>query len=187
MLQGSSQQGAAVQIVITYEEGPGEVVQARLEGDLVAVNQRWVPGILTDEPERCYFKSDYFLCAINEGNEREGTVRPEPGDIDPETGKPAWVGFTWKLLGTETDECRRKMARWINRIGGSFDPERAGADHVYAELLHILGTEETTEYDRDRQCWATYLGDLRSEAATLLRDAGLEPSEDWAANLGVKP
>lgn len=176
-----------MQIMITYDDGSGEVVDARLEGDVVSVGQRWVPGILTDEPERCYFKSDYFGCALNEGHEREGLVRPEPGEVDPDTGKPEWMGFTWKVLGNEADECRRKMAHWIDRIGGSFDPEKTGADYLHGGLLHVLEKEEMASYDRDRQCWTTYLDDPSAEAVPLLRERGFDPPADWEVTSGVRP
>ena len=176
-----------MQVVITYDDGTGEVVRARLEGDVVSFAQGWIPGILVDEPERCYFMSDYFGCAINEGHEREGVVRPEPGDVDPDTGKPDWMGFTWKLLGNEPDECRQKMWRWIDRVGGAFDPEKTAADYLHGDLLHVLDEAEMPAYDRDRQCWITYLADPRTEAVALLREKGFDPPADWEIAPGARP
>ena len=133
-------------VVIKYDDGTGEALSAELEGGVVSQGQDWLPGILVQDPERCYFKSDYFEAALNEAGERSGDVRPDAGE-------PDFIGFRWELVGNEADACRQKMATWMKRIGTRFDPEMAGADYLHEGLLPILSDNEAVTYDRDRQCW----------------------------------
>lgn len=146
-------------VVIEYDDGSGEALQATLEGGVVSVGHSWIPGILVQNPERCYFQADFFECAISEGGERSGDVRP---DADA-----AFIGFRWKLVGNEADASREKMATWITRLGDEFDPEIAGACYLHKGLLRVLSDQEAAMYDRDRDCWMTYLDEPGVEAIIL--------------------
>ena len=121
----------AMLLIIEYDDGADEALSAELEGGVISQGGNWLPGILVQAPERCYFKSDYFEAALNEGHERAGYVRPEPSD-------PDFVGFRWKLMGNEEDACREKMARWIKRIGVAFDPMTLGQAYLHGGLLRVL-------------------------------------------------
>lgn len=139
-------------VIIDYDDGAQEILAAALEGGVLSKDGGWAPGILVQEPDRCYWKSDFFEAALNEGRERSGTVRPDPEERN-------FVGFQWKLLGNEAEACREKLALWMNLLGEAFDPEIAGRAYLYKGLLHIFSDEEALKYDRDRECWMTYLED----------------------------
>ena len=160
-------------LIIDYQDGTGEALTADLVGGVVSHGSRWVPGILVQEPERCYFKSDFFEAALNEGHLRSGEIQSDPED-------PQFIGFRWRLAGNEADACREKMARWMAWLGSTFDPDVRGAGYLHEGLLRRLSDEEAATYDRDRECWQTYLDDPASELASLRR----RPSTTPAGQLG---
>ena len=149
-------------IIIDNDDGAQETLTAELEGAVVAKDGGWLPGILVEMPDRCAWRSGYFETALNEGGERSGHVRPEPEE-------PDFIGFHWRLVGNEADACRDKLARWMNRVGAAFNPEIDGRAYLYQGLLRLLSDEEAVQYDRDRECWITYLEDPTKEAAVLNR------------------
>lgn len=151
-------------LIIDYPDGTGEALTAELVAGVVSHGRCWVPGILVQEPERCYFKSDFFEAAMNEGHLRSGEIRS--GLEEPE-----FIGFRWRLVGNEADACREKMASWMTCIGQAFDPHVPGAGYLHEGLLRLLSDEGAATYDRDRECWQTYLDDPASELATLRRRA----------------
>ena len=152
-------------LIIDYPDGTGEALTADLVGSVVSQGRCWVPGILVQEPERCSFKSDFFEAALNEGHLRSGQI-----DSDPED--PEFIGFRWRLVGNEADACREKIARWMTWLGESFDPDVPGAGYLHEGLLRRLSDEEAARYDRDRECWQTYLDDPASELASLRHRSG---------------
>jgi hypothetical protein len=156
-------------LIIDYPDGTHEALTAELEGGVVAQGGRWIPGILVQEPQRCPFKVDYFEAALNEGRQRSGEVTSDLEDSE-------CVGFRWKIIGGETDACREKMARWMTALGSAFDPEAPGTGYLHEGLLRILSDEEAARYDRDRECWITYLSDPASEAASLRRQRAAAPA-----------
>lgn len=157
--------GGIMLLIIEYSDGTDEALKAELEGGIVSHGRCWIPGILVQEPERCHFKSDFFEAALNEGHLRSGRMTSDPDD-------PEFDGFDWKLVGNEADDCREKMARWLVRLGPAFDLEIPGAAYHYEGLLRILSDKEATTYDRDRECWLTYLDDPASELITIRRRPG---------------
>ncbi len=152
-------------LIIDYPDGTSEALTAELVGGVVSHGSHWIPGILVQKPERCYFQSDFFEAALNEGHLRSGQIKADPED-------PEFVGFRWRLVGNEADACREKMARWMTWLGSSFDPNVAGAGYLHEGLLQQLSDEEAATYDRDRECWQTYLDDPPSELASLRRRPG---------------
>ena len=140
-------------IEITYGDGTTENVPVHLEGMWVYSGGAWIPGDAVMSPsDRCYFRQDFFECALDEGHERSGSVEPEEGDED------VVAPFTWKLVGTEEDACREMLARWRDKLGhfDPTDPEAVPADQ-----------DVNNGYRRDCQCWNTYLEDPAAELAAL--------------------
>jgi hypothetical protein len=152
-------------LIIDYPDGTGEALTAELVGGVVSHGRSWVPGILVQEPTRCFFKADFFEAALNEGHLRSGDIESDPDE-------PEFVGFRWRLVGSEADACREKLARWMTCLGPAFDPDMPGAGYLHEGLLRLLSDEEAATYDRDRECWQTYLDDPASELASLRRRAG---------------
>jgi hypothetical protein len=141
-----------MKILISYSNGASETLNVELEGGTVSFAGRWIPGLLIQEPKICQFKSDFFEAALNEGICRSGEVPPFEDELD-------FVGFTWKLFGNEEEACHDKLLLWSYRIGPSFNPEVSGEDYLYEGFLRLLSVEEAAQYDRDLDCWLTYLND----------------------------
>ena len=59
------------------------------------------------------------------------------------------------------------MAHWTTFLGPVFHPDIPAADYLHEGLLRLLSDEEASRYDRDRECWQTYLDDPASELGTL--------------------
>jgi hypothetical protein len=152
-------------LIIDYPDGTSEALAAELVGGVVSHGRRWIPGILVQEPKQCYFKSDFFEAAMNEGHQRSGEITTDAED-------PEFIGFRWKLVGNEADACREKMAHWRARLGSAFDPDVSGGEYLLEGLLRLLSEEDAVQYDRDRECWQTYLDDPASELAGLSRRPG---------------
>ena len=47
-------------LIREYWDGTNKALTADLVGGVVSHESRWVPGVLLQEPERCYFQSDFF-------------------------------------------------------------------------------------------------------------------------------
>lgn len=146
-------------IEITYADGSSEDVGVRLEGERVLTGQGWVPGHVVEQPARCYFRADFFQMAIDEAKVRSGTEEPEEGE--------SFDSFTWRVVGTDEEECRAKLMAWLRAIGPSFDPVGM------IELTDVPATI-AEGYRLDRQCWMTYLADPASEL--LMARAAVSPS-----------
>ena len=139
-------------IEITYEDGAVETLRVDLEGERVSSGRVWIPGHEVECPSRCYFMSDFFEAALDEGHVREGAEKP---DDDESPFEP----FRWKLVGSEEDECRKKLAQWKQAVGPDFDP--------LSETLPVHDPETAAAYSRDRQCWMTYLDDPKAELEAM--------------------
>ena len=140
-------------IEITYDDGSVETVQVTVEGEMVSTGGEWIPGHLVRNPERCYFKRDFFECALDEAHVTEGRVAP-----DEDEDENAFESFSWKLAGSEQDECREKMRAWQEVLGMHFDPTKTGS-----EAIPDAPEDIRQGYDRDRQCWMHYLDDPAGE------------------------
>ena len=159
-----------MELVIKYDDGTTEVVPAKPMANAVSAWGSWQPGIeLEYEPERCHWGSDFFATRMNEGHVRVGREDPY-GDEEPPV-----QGFSWEIVGTEEEACRQMMARWIARLGSTFDPEASAGDYLYGGLLQVLADGEAKSYEDDRQCWSYYFDDARAAAVLQLAAAGLEP------------
>jgi hypothetical protein len=160
-----------MEILIRYDDGTTEIVEARPEANIVSTWMSFRPGIqLVSEPKFCRWGSDFFSTAINEGNLRSGRETPF------EDEEASILGFNWKITGSEKEDCQDMMVRWIERLGGDFDPERPADEYFYGGLLRILAEGEADAYSNDQKCWMFYLDEPRNDAAHHLRLAGLEPN-----------
>lgn len=163
-------------LVIEYEDGTGEAVKATLEGGIVSQGRLMIPGLLIQNPKDCYFKSDYFEAAINEGDERSGEIKPDETEIDSQ-GCPLFKAFTWKIVGNERVDCLEKMATWVSVIGASFDPSIAGENYLHEGLSPTFSVDLVRKYDLDRQCWLRFIDDPSEEAVSILARGNYRSSD----------
>lgn len=140
-------------IEITYDDGTVEIVQVTVEGEMVSIGGGWIPGHQVRNPERCYFQRDFFECALDEAHVTEGRVAPDESEDEN-----AFESFSWKLVGSEQDECRVKMREWQDVIGMHFDPTQ-----VATAAIPDAPADIQAGFDRDRQCWMHYLDDPAAE------------------------
>lgn len=144
-------------ILITYEDGTTEKVTAYLEGERVLQGGVLLPGHGVLDPKRCYFKGDFFECALDEALETSGSVAPAEGEDNFES-------FRWELVGTDADACRDKLEKWVKFLHQPFDPLET------AERLGFpLSDQQERIYGRDSQCWMRYLEDPRAEVDEIAR------------------
>ena len=160
-----------MQLLIRYDNGTLENVEARPQADVVSTWMSFRPGVqLLTEPKLCRWGSDFFSAAINEGNLRSGR------ETQFEEESASKSSFIWEVEGSEMDDCQKMIAYWTKRLGGDFDPERLAQEYLYGGLLHVLAEQEAQAYANDQKCWMYYLDDPRVDAAQNLRSAGIEPT-----------
>ncbi len=160
-----------MRLLIKYDDGMAEMVEARPEANVVSTWMSCRPGIqLVAEPRFCSWGSDFFSVAMNEANLRSGRETPFYDE-----GASA-TGFNWQIIGSEQEDCQEMIIRWIERLGANFDPELAAEEYLYWGLLRVLGEDEASAYSNDQKCWMFYLDDPRGDAAHKLRSAGLKPT-----------
>ena len=150
-------------IEITYADGSTEKLDVALRGEWVSSGGKWVPGHQVANPERCYFQSDFFCAAVGEGGERAGEVRPD--EDEGELFEP----FSWKLVGTDEDECRTLLACWLLSLGRTFDPAGDPSTVVGPDA----GPDMAERFRLDQQCWMTHLDDPESELAKATEAEGI--------------
>lgn len=89
-----------VEILIEYPDGTSERLACKLAPGVIDVGGEAVPGFLVGEPsERCPTRSDFFLCALGEGNQTAGFLFHDPEDTYP--GEQA--AFRWRLVPAAVD------------------------------------------------------------------------------------
>ena len=160
-----------MRLIIKYDDGITEMVEARPEANIVSTWMSFRPGIqLVAEPRFCSWGSDFFSAAMNEGNLRSGRETPF------EDEGASTMSFNWQITGSEQEDCQEMMARWIERLGADFDPELTAEEYLYRGLLRVLGEGEAAAYANDQKCWMFYLDDPRGDAAHKLWSAGLKPT-----------
>ncbi len=158
-------------VEMTYADGSTEVIPVTLEADRVASGRRWIPGHAVGEPStRAPVAADFFCAALDEGQERSGTVEP----IDEEEA------FSWRLVGTEREHCLERLRHWVGRMGE--EPFRTDAFLACDDgLVPLQATEaglsrsERRQLTSDVQVIHFYVDDV----VTLVDEAvavGLAPS-----------
>lgn len=138
-------------ILITYSDGTTETVAVTIETERVSSGRDWIPGHNVECPNRCYFKSDFFECALDEGHETSGTEDDEFDD--------GFESFTWKLVGSDEEECRKLLSKWLEIIGPSFD--------VWDFDPETLPADQQAQYEIDSAIWFHFLGNPVKELETL--------------------
>ncbi len=108
-----------MEILIRYDDGTTEIVEARPEANIVSTWMSFRPGIqLVSEPKFCRWGSDFFSAAINEGNLRSGRETPF------EDEEASILGFNWKITGSEKEDCQDMMGScpwtWCSKVGPRF-------------------------------------------------------------------
>jgi len=144
-------------IEITYHDGDAETVEVRLEADRVLGPGGWRPGHAVGNPVRCYFMWDFFEAAIEEGGVRSGSEAPDKDELD------AFEPFSWKLVGSDEEECRALLGIWAMRIGRVFDP------HGDPSALDI-SEEEKKSFIHDQKVWTHYLEDPAAALESVLAE-----------------
>lgn len=69
------------------------------------------PSHLVETSEDCPWASDSFSSAIGDGGKRSGYVTPDEFD------DPQFEPFAWRIVGSEADLCRSRMAYWFDKYG----------------------------------------------------------------------
>ncbi|MEX6506050.1 hypothetical protein [Jiella sp. M17.18] len=105
-------------VEVTYANGDVEHYPIELDGGYCtngeyAHSLNRAPNHIVEASERCSWASDDFMYAIGDGGERSGSVTPDEFEYADEEGAEP---FKWRIVGSEADLCREKMAYWLDRL-----------------------------------------------------------------------
>jgi len=144
------------------ERYPIELYGGYVTNGEYAMSLNHAPSHSISPTDRCGWAADMFGAEIDQGKARAGSVVPD------EEYDESFEPFDWKIVGSEADLCRERMAYWL---------ERLGEDSVFSKPYDgdLPDFDRRRLYDDNLSYW-TWMKDPEAELAALVAERTSTPA-----------